>query len=375
MATPPPKGVDSSNRVIYMYKALDVRDNSEVVIINPKWLTAIDQLRELGKQDILICQGCKQPVWVRAGEQKQKHFAHKHLENCNYADESPILRNSRAVLYEWLVNQFGENVTIEKQVNETDLFRPIDCWVTQDSKVFAYWIFDSTLKLDKRIALQNSAKKLGIQIQWIFAFHMHRTEQDNPDHLVLSTTEREFIQRSKYDPLYVSGYSEAIGSLHYLDAVNKELITFRSLSLYHNPQVYKGFNLTSELEKVLTSPHNGEFVYSGEDEKLKEYEQKKEQEELKKQQALKEYKERLKPISKPSNKRWETPTSPTNLYSENIYSSGQKNLYSENIEPSSFFEKQPATCEFCGQTTNKWWFRNGKTGFCKCDLCRELGKF
>ena len=106
-----------------MYKALDTRTNTEVVILDPKWLRVIDQLRELDRQDILVCQGCHQPVRVRAGKYRRKHFAHKQLENCDYADESAVLQNARAVLYEWLVSKYGEEVTIEKKLEGMDLFQ------------------------------------------------------------------------------------------------------------------------------------------------------------------------------------------------------------------------------------------------------------
>jgi competence CoiA-like predicted nuclease len=175
-----------------MYKALNVRNNTEVVILDPKWLRAINHLRELDHQDYLVCQGCKQPVRVRAGKQRREHFAHKHLENCNYADESSVLRNSRAVLYDWLVSKFGENVMVEKQIEGIDLLRPIDCWVEQDSTTFAYWILDSTLKPEKRMVLQNISKALGIHLHWVFTLNMLRMEQDSHDKLVLSTTERLF---------------------------------------------------------------------------------------------------------------------------------------------------------------------------------------
>lgn len=255
-----------------MYKALDVRDNTEVVILDPKWLQAINQLREFDHQDFLVCQGCKQPVRVRAGDQRREHFAHKHLENCDYADETAILRNSRAVLYEWLVSKFGESVTIEKKIDGIDLFRPIDCWVQKDSAVFAYWIFDSRLKSEKREILRDRIRKLGIHITWVFALEMLHTEQGHPDKLVLSTTEREFIRPSKYDAPFANAHFTN-GSLHYLDAENHKLLSFRGLSLYHEPQVYKGYNLTSDLEKILVSPQNGEFVHSGEHDKLQKHEQ------------------------------------------------------------------------------------------------------
>jgi competence CoiA-like predicted nuclease len=69
-----------------MYKALDVRDNTEVVILDPKWLH-ISQLREIAHQNFLGCQDFKQPVRVRAGEERREHFSQKHKENCDYAGD------------------------------------------------------------------------------------------------------------------------------------------------------------------------------------------------------------------------------------------------------------------------------------------------
>ena len=91
---------------LFMYKALVKRDNTEIIILDSKWLRIINQLRYYGHQDFLVCQGYKQSVIIRAGEQKRAHFAHKHLGSCDYADESEILRNACAVLYEWLVSKF-----------------------------------------------------------------------------------------------------------------------------------------------------------------------------------------------------------------------------------------------------------------------------
>ena len=319
-----------------MFKALDKRDNSDIVILDQEWLEAIDKLRELDHQDILICQGCRQPVRVRAGEQRREHFAHKHLENCSYEDESAILRNSRVVLYEWLKTKFDKNVAIEKQVEGTELFRPIDCWVTKDSKVFAYWIIDSALKPEKRMALINSAEKLGVQFHWIFCVNMLRTDQDNPDHLFLSTTEREFIQHSTYDDAYCCGYSTIDGSLHYLDVNNRKLITFRNMSLCHKPNGYTGYIIDSELDQVLASPKTGEFVHNGEYEKLQIH-----------KQEIKAIEEEL------------------------ISESSEKKKLSD-----SFFEKmnKKKKCEICGEMTDDWLFFDGKTGLCKCSSCLQQGK-
>jgi hypothetical protein len=352
-----------------MFKALDVRDNTEIVILDPKWLRSISQLRQLDYQDFLVCQGCKQSVRVRAGEQRREHFAHKHLGNCDYAEESAILRNTRAILYEWLVSKFSGNVTIEKKVDGIDLFRPIDCWVEKDSRFFAYWIFDSRLKLEKREILRSRLEKLGIHVNWVFALEMLHTEPDHSDSLVLSTTERDFIRRSKYDIAYGSSFLTISGSLHYMDADNRKLHTFRGLSLYHEPQVYKGYTLSSELEKVLVAPHNGEFVHSGEFDKLQEYER------------------RQKITHESSRHQWERFASPRNtnflgrqvenyqLKSDN--NQEEKSIFSEwqdkpSIPPQR--ETKSGTCVFCGETTQDWWWYDGKTGQCKCRSCLKQGK-
>lgn len=352
-----------------MFKALDVRDNTEIVILDLKWLQSISQLRQLDHQDLLVCQGCKQPVRVRAGEQRREHFAHKHLGNCDYADESAILRNTRAVLYEWLVSKFGENVTIEKKIDGIDLPRPVDCWIEKDATIYAYWIFDNRLKLEKREILRSRLEKLGVHVNWVFTLEMLHVEPDHADRLVLSTTEREFIRHSKYDTAYASGYSIINGSLHYLDAENRKLHTFRGLSLYHEPQVYKGHQLASELGEVLVSPQNGEFVHSGEHDKLQEYE---------KQQRT---------VNKFPSRQWGSIPFPRNsdvrgqpIESDKLEkdaSQVRKSTVSDAQDTSSTpYQRETKTgrCVFCGEITDDWWWYDGKSGRCKCKSCLKQGR-
>ena len=356
-----------------MYKALDIRDNTEIVILDAQWLRAINKLREFGHQDFLLCQGCKQPVIVRAGEQRREHFAHKHLGSCDYADESKVLHDARVVLYEWLVSKFGDAVTIEKKMDGGNLFRPVDCWVKKDSTVFAYWIFDSQLKLEKRKILKEAFNKLGIPINWVFAFEEH-PEQDDNNKLVLSTTEREFIKHSKYD-MPASGYYGE-GSLHYLDAENHKLTTFRCLNLYHKPQIYEGIRQISDLEKILVSPKTGEFVHAGELEKYQEYHQ--------------------EGIYKPQQ-NWEGSSfhedpdisfqPPDGEIPDNeIIEDGNREIKPARVINNPWFrdsknplnpdqsENKIGICVFCGKETDDWWAYNGKTGQCKCNSCKKLGR-
>jgi len=349
-----------------MLKAINIQDNSDIVIFDNKWAHAINLLREFDHQDLLVCPVCLQPVRVRAGQFRTKHFAHKHLGNCDFAAESPELREARKVLYEWLVSKFGEDVTIEKRVNGIDLVRPIDCWVTQGTSIFAYWIFDKPLKPEKREILQSCIGKLKVNINWIFTNGMLRTETNDPEQIILTTTEREFIRHSKYD-LPDNPY-RSFGSLHYLNTENRELSTFRCLSLYHEPQVYKGKNKTDSLDHILVSPQNGEFVFSGEHAELKEY-----QENLK-----------AKISSQPGRRResatFPQRTGPSHIVfgdeqTNNGFWSGRLEQQKEkdNVPPESS-EAQLAVCIICGKETRDWWYFDGK-GKCKCNACKKQGRF
>ncbi len=114
------------------------QDGQELLLLDSHWEHDIESLRALDQHDLLVCQGCKQPVRVRAGEIRRWHFAHKQLLTCTYGRESPALLTARAVLYDWLVSKFGEKVTVEKKVDDNSCSRPVDCWVERDTGAFAY---------------------------------------------------------------------------------------------------------------------------------------------------------------------------------------------------------------------------------------------
>lgn len=336
-----------------MYKAIDVRDSSEVVIIDPKWADAIESLRAMDRKDFLLCQGCSQPVRVRAGEQRRQHFAHKHLQNCTYADESLALREARAVLYQWLVGKFGDCVTIEKKSD--NFFRPIDCWVEKNSKRFAYWIIDATMKPDKRLQVLEGFLSLGVGATFLLTADMLHADPEEADRIHLTTTEREFMQWSDYD----LGKGQ---SLHYLESSTRRIYTYRSLHLVHPPQVYEGGPLNNGLDEVLVSPKNGEFVHPGERERLSQYRE----EQAAMEKRLREAEEHnrrfvLSRMAEPRAASIQLPISSSTPLRE-----------SPTYEAVQSIEKV-GTCIFCGRVTADWWTHNGVTGMCKCNECLRQG--
>jgi hypothetical protein len=321
-----------------MLKALDRLTGEEYIILHPRWIQDLKYLKSLDQQDILICQGCEQPVRVRAGQFRQWHFAHKHLENCPYANESPALMNARAVLYRWLVTKFGDDVTLEKQVAQ-HLPRHVDCWVERDGKIFSYWIFDTRISPDIRESISQTLPKLTTYCNWLFLTDLLRIDADEDDCVHLTTTEREFRQSSVYDGPASNSFSKPGQTLHYLNTDQEELTTIRNLLLVHRPQMFRGCFQSHPLFEMRVSAATGEFVHPGEHEKLPLYlEAKKLAEKVKeKPGSIAGY----KPLRQPA---------PTPLPAE------------EGI------------CIFCGKKTRDWWSFDGTTKTCKCWDCYRQGQ-
>lgn len=345
-----------------MFRATNKTSGEEIVILDDKWKNQRKHLRSLGRNNILVCPGCLQPVRVRAGKTNRWHFAHKHLQNCPYGYESPSLLNARAILYKWLVGKFGENVSIEKKFDNEKIHRHLDCWVETERCNFAYWIIESGMKPQKRENLKVGLGQLNAQVNWVFVVDMLREDKIHSESIHLSTTEREFMQQSDYDEMkfgkvYITGKS-----LHYLDPSSETLITYRKLLLIHSPQLYQGAKISNEISSVLVSPKSGGFVHPGEHEGS---------EKLKKEkiQLEREQEEQERMITKSRQKVVE---SFDNL--ESIVLPKMSPVSQTSYEPSIYSGKE-ATCILCGQITADYWYHNRKDDTCKCRECASQGRY
>jgi hypothetical protein len=334
-----------------MFKALNLQTDEEVIILSPGWKNRIPLLRSLAHQDLLACPACQQPVRVKAGRYKRPHFAHKHLENCPYQSESPLLVNCRALLYEWLVSQFGgDRVNLEVNLAHPTLQRPADCVVSAEPRPFVYWIIERRLPPHERDALQEYVDQGTTIMNWIFVSDMLHTDR-TPNRLFLTTTERAFMSHSCYDEIYMPSANYPGVSLHYLDADNKGLTTYRGLRLVHPPQVYKGEIERHPLSIVRVSQLTGEPVHPQETERLAS----KEAERLRHDKMVQDASGRFQAHYP---RRW----------------ADQRQQIEEQPSPASDpFTQREAVCMFCGTKTSDWWYLNPADGKCKCRACLRKG--
>ena len=366
-----------------MFKAINNQDNTEIIVLDPAWAERIADLRALSNQGSLVCQGCRQPVRVRAGAVKQRHFAHKHLADCSYGHDSPLLLKLRAILYKRLVAEFGPAVTLEKQVDGAVLPRPVDCWVQREHGAFTYWIVEAALRPQARDALCNALAATNARVHWFFASSMLRCDGNNKKAANLTTTERELIvttpfdaelDRMPFDTELDGVHFVRGGTLHYLNPETAELTTFRSLRLIHPPQMYQGRTFAAPLSEVLVAKKTGEFAHPGERERLHELQQEKARlEQLaaqrREEERLREEQRRAIPTA------WVVPQRNTGLPFA-AATPAKRTVSNENdIEKriAAFGESKEAICMFCGAKTRDWWYYDGATGKCKCRKCPKTG--
>jgi hypothetical protein len=341
-----------------MFKALHRLSGEEIVILKPRWKGQLDTLRLLDAQDDLVCQGCLQPVRVRAGEVKRWHFAHKHLQNCPYEFESPTLLQCRAVLYKWLVSQLGEDVVMLEK--KSPLPRPVDCWVTSASGDAGYWIIDSRMPPNERQSLSSGFAGMCPHPVWLFTASMLHPDEDSLERLYLTTTEREFMQHTEYDEAVQNTYVSPGSSLHYLDADSETLITFRGLQVYHRPQLYTGHRQENPLSQVRLDPQAGGFIHPGEEERMGRYRlaiHAREREQQKTEQRI-----NLK-MAELFDKMKTQPGEPSRPSVVSIH------------QPESPGEAGLPKCVFCGQATDDYWYLNRADHTCKCRDCYRHGKY
>ncbi len=338
-----------------MLKCINQESKEFVVILDPRWKARLSDLRKLDDQNQLVCPVCHQPVRLRTGNIRIWHFAHKHLKNCPLQFESPQLIQTRAVLYEWLLCFFPvENITVEKIIPDLPFPRYIDCWVDQEPVSVIYWIIDSRRPPSERTQLQEAFETCELQTNTLFTSTLLNPDVFSPQHIFLTTTERAFMTASQFDQS-IRGYALSLGkTLHYIDAANRTLITYRNLHLVHFPQEFAGTPINSPLARVAPLPSNGEFVHPGEEQKLQKIHLETQKLVEKQQRTIPSLLKKTAPIQHDES----FPKPPIPYFDTSSDQSKVRNPFDKS-----------APCSVCGKTTSDWIKYDGKTGTCLCRSC------
>ena len=361
-----------------MYKAIQAQTGDEIIILHPAWRGRVVALREMDHADLLVCQGCGQPLRVKAGEVKRPHFAHKHLKACSLGSETPELLLARGVLYDFLLAYLGDGVSLEHMPSGAELPRAVDCWVETPNGQLAYWLVESGIKIEAREHIKKTLNQAGIHPTWIMLNGMLHEEKKLFDSLLLTPTERVFLQVTPFDQA-LAGAGTPGPSLNYLDAENELLITYRNLSLHHRPNWFKGLKKSTPLAQVYVDRRAGHLIHPGEEQRLISF-QKQQQRLAEKRQQFNQRLSRWTSHSAGKND-FEIPmdaaqdeSAPVDErpFTGNPQSSAKSGwgIARQPLQPAPA-SPEALECAECGQVTSDYWmvFYQGDRKLCRCRTC------
>jgi hypothetical protein len=361
-----------------VYKAIHCKTGEEIISLSPEWRQRLLDLRALDRQDLLVCQSCRQALRLKAGRRRRPHFAHKHLKGCSYGEESAAVVEARGALYERLVELFPGAVELEKPLPAGELPRAVDVWVNASQGSFALWVVDTTLKLEARERIHAAFDEAGVGVVWVLCARMLHPDPKSPSWIRLSPTERDFFRRTPYDEIGLESHiaDEEFGhSLHYLDADLGMLVSFRSLKRVHAPNLFAGRKEQHPLAQVIVNPLAPDLVHPGEEPRLRLSRG----ERGRRSERIRRF---LAPIST-NGQSLLVPIAANQLEGPARSSDEARRRWLDEgkTPPPPVESAQPhpasreAVCIHCGQLTEDWWqaWWEGETRYGKCRSCLEKG--
>jgi len=330
-----------------VFVAIRSTEAGRVTSIDPDWDDQTSVLRDLARRGQLLCPGCRQLLWLRTGEVRRRHFAHRSLTDCPLAHQSAETLEVKAQLYLFLQKKFPGAVALDKAIGDIDRDRIVDLLVESGSGLrFAYWVFDREQRDREVFFAYRSAP--GVHTHFIHTASTLRPDCAN--RIKLSASQRYFISSSRFD---VAIAGEGAGHLNFYQVETAKLFIYRGLSCVHRPNLY-GWNRLrqGDLDSALISPKKGEIVFA-EDE-----------------------------AARASWKQSRTPAQ--NAYAAPPKSSGTKRsehlaqerpvelarpLAGTELAPEAPSLMGPFRCEECGMETTEWSSATPSAGTCVCKTC------
>lgn len=324
-----------------MFVALKAKDRTRVTSIASEWDDAEDTLRESTAAGELVCPGCEQPLWLRTGTCRRRHFAHRSLADCPLEHQSPEVMEVKALMYRWLATKYPGKVHLEIALGIAGRDRTLDLVVQAEAGTkFAFWVFDRQQR-DRDIMFSYRDLK-GVSLHFIHTASTLKLK--DPDQLMLTASQRDFIATSEFD----SGLApEGRGHLHFCSAEDSTVSIYRGLYCVHKPNIYRYAVLRSgSLESALISPKTGEVVFAEDVEARKVW--------------------RRSHYSKPPPvTRTKAVTVPLPAEPRTDPDTGTD---SDTDEP-CFNINGPFRCEVCGAVTTDWSQATPLAGTCICRPC------
>jgi hypothetical protein len=139
-----------------MLTAWDSRKDSILALPDCEEASELEGLRELVRAGIIVCPVCREKLWLRVGEKRCAHLAHRVLADCPHANVSVAIIETRRLLYRF----FQERIQPGKLAGPIEL-EPTVPGLPDGTRVDLI-LLDSGLKPDPRWALRSAVRQKGL---------------------------------------------------------------------------------------------------------------------------------------------------------------------------------------------------------------------
>lgn len=313
--------------------------------------TALSQVRDYTRRGELVCPTCRQPLWVRAGEIRMHHFAHRTLSDCPHGKASEAVLSARRLLYRFFQARIESGrllaeIVLEPVIAGLPKGVEVDLLLRRSQKQSVNVVLiESGLKPELRWLLRRHLGGEGCAFRAVFLSARLKSPADKPDLILLDTTQREFRLSSVYDLVPTEG-GHGPGTLHFIDPAVGEWTTLRGLSLMHEPQVFSArARRMSTMDQLLWSEVHAEWVHEGETEAIKEL--RRAEDAKRRHAALEPVTARAIPVTFPPSRQ--APSLPA-------------------------WVLEGLVCVGCGQRTSEWQVAAPEKNSCVCRACFASGK-
>ncbi len=319
-----------------MFVAVNTSNRARVTSISSEWDGQVEALRDMTSNGELVCQGCEQLLWLRTGEKRRRHFAHRTLKDCPLAKKSPEVLEAQFHLYRWLDGRYPGKVELDLAPPGANGPAIVDIHVKIGSeKTVLFWIFDRQQR--NRQWMIDSAQLPGMLTQFVHTESTLKLHSD--DEIALTASQRDFIVCSDFDRSVGMGYR---GHHYFLNSKDGTLSVFRGLRCVHAPNLF-GWQLKREFQVMDAElqEETGEIVCA---EDLTD---------------LMEWREAI--------------THEVNSKSKMLHK-WQETVESEDAlkKDALIFLTGPFRCEDCGEMTSDWTSSKPGAGTCVCRRCNEM---
>jgi Competence protein CoiA-like family len=251
-----------------MLVARDSRNDEALVLPDCESEAMLDEVRELARAGILLCPACRALLWLRAGQKRCAHFAHRTLADCPQVHVSLPILECRRLLYRFFQERIQSGklpgrVELEPAVTGLPNGTKVDLIVRRTQRpAVAIVLLEGGLKPEARDALKSTLATCGFIFRPVF---LASTLKQSTDELfLLTTTQRAFKHHSVFGR---RSHDEAgtDASLHFLDPANQRWTSLRGLFLRHLPQAYHAHSVRiSTMNELLWSEGEAEWTHPDE---------------------------------------------------------------------------------------------------------------